>query len=266
MIYKPDFERFLMAIRSFELREFFHLAFIRHLATRLSGRSYAVKGGIGLRFFHRSPRLSQDMDVDIVSGVRLKTLQHAVDSVLEGQAFAASLRTQGITRIEASKPKQTETTQRWKATLFVGAGEPLSTKIEFSRRLDRIVCSTGMPDAELLRHYRMTPFAAQFYDGTAMAAQKIAALASPSRYALRDLFDLHHLLRVVLVKPEEAAKLIEMRSVESAADKIRGFTFGDFKEQVLPYLPGDLIDLYRGEDAFVRQKDEVEKTLMEILK
>src|SRR3989338_4170190 len=92
-----------MAIRSFELREFFHLALLRHLASRLSGRSYAVKGGLCLRFFHRSPRLSQDMDLDIVSNVQLKTLQNAVDSVLQGRALAASLLPQGIERIEASK-------------------------------------------------------------------------------------------------------------------------------------------------------------------
>ena len=254
-----------MTTRSFELREFFHLALLRHLAARLSGRSYAVKGGICLRFFHRSPRLSQDLDVDIVSNVRLKTLQNAVDSVLESQAFASALLRQGITRIAASKPKQTETTQRWKAALYAGAGEPLSTKIEFSRRNDRISCSTGMPDAELLGHYRMTPFAAQFYDGAAMAAQKIAALSSPSRYAVRDLFDLHHLLRVVLVKPDDAVKLLETRTLESAADKVASFTFGDFKEQVLPYLSGDLMDLYRKEGAFERQKSEVEQALMEML-
>ena len=255
-----------MATRSFELREFFHLALLRHLATRLSGRSYAVKGGICLRFFHRSPRLSQDMDVDIVSNVGVKTLQNAVDSILSGNPFAASLLPQGITRIEASKPKQTETTQRWKVALFSGSSEPLPTKIEFSRRHERINCSTGMPDAELLRHYRMTPFAAQFYAGSAAAAQKIAALASPSRYALRDLFDLHHLLNVVLVEGTQAAKLVEKKTLESAADKVGSFTFGDFKEQVLPYLSGDLIDLYRSENAFERQKTEVETALMEMLK
>jgi len=255
-----------MATRSFELREFFHLALLRHLATRLSGRSYAVKGGICLRFFHRSPRLSQDMDVDVVANVRLKTLQNAVDSVLEGQAFAAALLPQGITRVAASKPKQTETTQRWKVALHAGEGEPLSTKIEFSRRQHRIICATGMPDAELLRHYRMTPFAAQFYVAPAMAAQKIAALASSSRYALRDLFDLHHLLRVALVKPDDAAKLVDEKTLEGAADKVGRFTFGDFKEQVLPYLTGELIEMYRKEDAFERQKSEVEQALVEMLK
>ncbi|OGR88462.1 MAG: hypothetical protein A3J74_01255 [Elusimicrobia bacterium RIFCSPHIGHO2_02_FULL_57_9] len=255
-----------MAIRSFELREFFHLALLRHLASRLSGRSYAVKGGLCLRFFHRSPRLSQDMDLDIVSNVQLKTLQNAVDSVLQGRALAASLLPQGIERIEASKPKQTETTQRWKVALFLGARDALPTKVEFSRRHERIGCSTGMPDAELLRHYRMTPFAAQFYDAAALAAQKIAALAAPSRHALRDLFDLHHLLRVGLVKPEDAARLVETNVLESAAGKARSFAFGDFKEQVLPFLSGELIDFYRRPDAFERQKSEVEAMFAEMLK
>lgn len=253
-----------MATRSFELREFFHLALLRHLAARLSGRSYAVKGGVCLRFFHRSPRLSQDMDVDIVSDVRLRTLQNAVDSILQSRAFAASLLPQGITRLEAGKPKQTETTQRWKVALFAGPGEPLPAKIEFSRRRERIRCSTGVPDAELLRHYRMTPFAARFYDAAAMASQKIAALASPSRYALRDLFDLHHLLRVVLVKTEGAAEWVGAKTLESAADKVGSFTLSDFREQVLPYLSGDLIDLYRSADAFERQKAEVEQALLEM--
>ncbi len=255
----------MTATRPFELREFFHLALLRHLSARLSGRCYAVKGGICLRFFHRSARLSQDMDLDIVSKVRVKTLQNAVDSILEGAAFASALSPQGITRVAASKPKQTETTQLWKVALFVGEGEPLATKVEFSRRHQRIICATGMPEAELLRHYRMTPFAAQFYDASAMSAQKIAALASASRYALRDLFDLHHLLRLVLVRPEDVAPLVETKVLESAVDKVGRFTFGDFKEQVLPYLSGELIDLYRKEDAFERQKEEVEQALMEML-
>ena len=109
----------------------------------------------------------------------------------------------------------------------------------------------------------MTPFAVYFYDGAAMAAQKIAALASPSRYALRDLFDLHHLLRVVLVKPEDAAGLVERKTLESAAEKVGRFTFSDFKEQVVPYLSGESIDLYRQIDAFERQKAEVEQALLE---
>ncbi|MBI5883673.1 MAG: nucleotidyl transferase AbiEii/AbiGii toxin family protein [Elusimicrobia bacterium] len=243
------------------------MTLLRHLHARLSGRrAYAVKGGICLRFFHRSPRLSQDMDLDVAPEIPIHELQDAMDSILGGRAFIASLLPQGITRIEVRKPKQTETTQRWKVSLFLGAGEPLPTKIEFSRRNDSINYAAAMPDAELLWRYRVTPFAARFYDPPTMTVQKLGALAAPSRYAVRDLFDIHHLLRVVLVKPQDIAGLVNQKTVESATDKINDFTYADFKEQVLPYLSGELMDLFRNAQAFTRQKAEVEQALLEMLR
>ena len=122
-----------------------------------------------------------------------------------------------------------------------------------------------MPDAELLWRYRVTPFAARFYDPTTMAVQKLGALAAPSRCAVRDLFDIHHLLRTALVKPQDIAGLVDQKTVASAADKVDRFTYGDFKEQVLPYLSGGLMDLYRDAQAFTRQKAEVEQALLEML-
>lgn len=255
-----------MPTPSFELRELFHLALLRHLGARLSGRSYAVKGGICLRFFHRSPRLSQDMDLDIVSQVRVETLRNAVDSVIHGRALLASLMPAGVSRLAATKPKQTETTQRWKVSLTMADGESLPTKVEFSRRREKIAHATGVPDAELLRHYKMPPFAAQFYDAPSMAAQKIAALAAPARNAPRDLFDLNHLFFTVGVKPGDVSERVDPKAVEAAADKASGFTFRDFKEQVLPYLPGEMIDLYRDPAVFARQKEEVERTLIGMMR
>ncbi|MBI4676085.1 MAG: nucleotidyl transferase AbiEii/AbiGii toxin family protein [Elusimicrobia bacterium] len=255
-----------MPTRSFELREFFHLALLRHLHARLSSRcAYAVKGGICLRFFHRSPRLSQDMDLDVASGFPVLKLQEAVDSILGGRAFASALLQQGITGLKVRKPKQTETTQRWKVSLFLGAGEPVPTKVEFSRRHGGIDSAAAVPDAELLWRYRTAPFAARFYDGTAMAVHKLAALAAPSRCAVRDLFDIHHLLSVVLVKPRDVAGLVDPDTVAGAADKVGRFTYGDFKEQVLPYLSERMMDLYRRAEIFERQKAEVEQALLEML-
>lgn len=255
-----------MPTKSFELRELFHLTLLRHLGTRLSGRSYAVKGGICLRFFHRSARLSEDMDLDIVSNVRVETLKNAVDSVIDGRAFLASLMPAGITRLSATKPKQTETTQRWKVSLVSAGDESLPVKVEFSRRRDKIAYSTGVPDAGLLHQYKMPPFAAQFYDAPSMAAQKTVALASPARNALRDLFDLHHLFFTVGVKPGKLAELVDPAAVEAAAHKVGGFTFQDFKGQVLPYLSGELIDLYRDSSVFKKQKEDVERVLIGMLK
>jgi hypothetical protein len=205
------------------------------------------------------------MDLDIVSSVRVETLCNAVDSVLTGRALLASLMPAGIVRLSSSRPKQTETTQRWKVGLVLAGGESLPTKVEFSRRKDKIDYSVGIPDPDLLRRYRMPPFAAQYYDATAMAAQKTAALASPARNALRDLFDLHHLLFIVGVKPAELSKRADPAEIEAAADKVGRFTFLDFKEQVLPYLPDELIGLHHDPVVFEKQKEEVERALLEIL-
>src|SRR5688500_3536617 len=119
----------------FRVRELFHLFVLRQLGGRLSNRPYAVKGGICLRFFHRSPRLSEDMDFDVTSQIPVKTLEGNVDAILSGNALAASLHRYGVQGIELSKPKQTETTQRWKIGLRTTGRGRLATRIEFSRRL-----------------------------------------------------------------------------------------------------------------------------------
>jgi len=251
--------------QSIELTELFHLSLLQQISRRLSGRPYAVKGGIYLRLFHRSPRLSQDMDLDVAPQVRSKTLQNAVDSILEGRPLLAALVPRGVIRLRSTKPKQTETTQRWKISLDLGGGVALPTRVEFSRRRGDIPASSGIPDAALLIRHRMTPFAARFYDSIPMAAQKISALAAPSRYAVRDLFDLHHLLRAVLVKPEEITAYVRLEQLERATEKTRLFTHEDFKEQVLPYLDETLAVHYSDSGAFGRLKEEVEEALNSVL-
>ena len=89
---------------SFELREVFHLGLLHHLGLRLAGRDYAVKGGVCLRFFHRSPRFSEDMDLDVSPKVRQKTLEDAMDAVLESRSFTGSLIPRGIARLHVRKP------------------------------------------------------------------------------------------------------------------------------------------------------------------
>jgi len=247
---------------SFELREFFHLSFLRHLSLRLHGRAYAVKGGICLRFFHRSPRFSQDMDLDVSPQIGVKTVQNAVDSILQSRSFLASLIPYGVARVQVVKPKQTETTQRWKAGLVLSAQTTLPTKIELSRRQGKVSYVSGVPDAELLNFYKTAPFAAQFYDAIRMTAHKISALASLSRTAARDLFDLHHLLYALLVKREDVVKIIDQGAVERAADKTGGFTHRDFKEQVVPYLTETMMALYEQPEAFEKLKEEVEQALI----
>lgn len=254
-----------MANKPFELREFFHLELLRHLAQRLSGRAYAVKGGICLRFFHRSQRLSEDMDLDVASRIPVKTVQNAVDSILESRSFLAALIPARITAINSSKPKQTETVQRWKVSLRLGSDISIPTKIEFSRRQGAVSHQTGSPDPKILEAYKMAPFAAQFYGTVTMCAQKILALASPSRHAVRDLFDLQHLFQTFSVDAGELKKKVEPKLIEQAAEKLKAFSRMDFKEQVLPYLTSDLIALYDRPTVFPQMKEQVEAKLIELL-
>jgi predicted nucleotidyltransferase component of viral defense system len=253
-----------MANKSFDLREFFHLTFLRHLSHRLSGRAYAVKGGICMRFFHGSPRLSEDMDLDIIDHMPVRTLQNAVDTVLASQPLLTNLIAGGITGISSTKPKQTETTQRWKVQLQF-QGDKLQTKIEFSRRKTVIQYGKGVPNPELLSQYKAPQFAAQFYSSAQMVSQKTIALAASTRNAVRDLFDLHHLLLAVGVDIKTVTQEIKKETIEAAIEKIESFSFKDFNEQVRPYLTAELVAAYEESPAFDRMKEETSDKLFGLL-
>lgn len=246
---------------SYGVREHFHLLFLRHLAGRLAGRPYSLKGGVCLRFFHRSQRLSEDIDFDIGPQVPTGTLAKAIDSLLEARSFRASLLSAGITGFKASKPKQTETVQRWKIGLALEGGHNLPTKLEFSRRSRIIPFICGIPDPEIREHHKVPPFSAQYYNAATVARKKIEALASTSRNAVRDLFDLYHLVKEMRVDLIQVAKSIPEREVQKAVDKFRNFSFRDFQEQVLPFLPSSMIAYFALRGSFDDMKSQMEHSL-----
>lgn len=224
-----------MRLDPFTAREFFHIAALRHLAARLGGRAWALKGGVCLRLFHGSARLSEDMDLDVDPGVRRATLEKGVDAVLGSPALRADLVRAGLSVVRAAKPKQTETTQRWKVELAL-AGEPVQTKVEFSRRRETPPAESAAPSPTLLDLYGVTQFAARHYGAAEMAVQKAAALAADNRTAVRDLYDLDLLWsrRPGDVGPALAAVPGALR--EAAAAKSETFAWRDFQGEVLPYL------------------------------
>jgi hypothetical protein len=79
-------------------------------------------------------RHSEDIDFDVAT-VAKATLSKKVDDLLVSPVVTAPLKTQGLVLVDPSKPKQTETTQRWKVGLRDEAsGTVTRTRIEFSRR------------------------------------------------------------------------------------------------------------------------------------
>lgn len=222
------------AITPIRFVEQFHLLFLVQLSRRVDKTRFVVKGGCNLRFFHRSIRYSEDMDLDL-GGVEAHVLRAKVREIFASRPFAQILEARALRIDHVTEHKQTDTTQRWKLALRIeGAAVPLPTKIEFSRRgLDEGV-AFGSVDANVARAYQLPPLMVSHYDGATAFAQKVGALAGRRETQARDVFDLHHLLAT-----GGAAGAVERdpRVAERASANAMTIDFGMFKSQVLAYLP-----------------------------
>jgi len=223
-----------------QLREVFHIEFLRHLGRAVKAQNYAVKGGVNLRLFFRSFRYSEDMDLD-VSGIGVFQLKEAVIKIIGSKVFRDNLKPFGITEIIApdmSKAKQTETTQRFKIHLISSSGEDLFTKVEFSRRGFAGKTIVGAVDDAVLRAYRLAPLLAPHYNSHSSAAQKICALAGRAALQARDIFDLYILSsqytagkgRIDILKPDLFSK---------AHDRVFEVGFEQFRDMVVSYLSAE---------------------------
>src|SRR5476649_1956001 len=96
-----------------EAVERFHLVFLRHFATVISPGTICLKGGVNLRLYHNSPRLSEDIDFD-ARVVGAEVLKKNVSKVLGSRPLLTELAAAGISLSEIKPSKQTGTVQRWK--------------------------------------------------------------------------------------------------------------------------------------------------------
>ena len=212
--------------------EQFHLLFLDQLGRKLDKGHYALKGGCNLRFYLRSIRYSEDIDLDVQS-TPVDVLRDRVEQILKGVSLARILEARGLAIAQCSAPKQTETTQRWKLTLTArGSALPLHTKIEFSRPGEGDPVAFGPVDSLLIREYQLTPILASHYTPEAAFRQKINALIHRSQTQARDIFDLDHLLRSG-VSTQGMALPPQWQEAQQNALAI---SFDVFKSQVLSFL------------------------------
>ncbi len=225
-----------------EVIEFFHLAFLQVLPARLDQAHYVVKGGANLRYFFESLRYSEDVDLDAVS-IEPWKLEAKVDQVLASPAMRLLLRADGLALESVTKPKQTDTTQRWKPSIMVnGRRETVRTRIEFSHRAaDPRRILEPVPD-RVVATYALRPPTMLHYTADAAIEQKIGALALRSETQARDVFDLELLLR----RHREAIRSMQMEphSVQTAAERVFELPFDAFRDQVLPFLDPEIAELY----------------------
>ncbi len=240
-----------------QITELFHLAFLDVLSRRLDPARYVLKGGVNLRYFFGSQRYSEDIDLD-VNGVEPWGLEDKVDGVLDSGAMKALLRVGGLGIAEFSKPKQTKTTRRWKVALEVsGRSELVRTKIEFSNRNgEQRYCLEAVP-SRIAAPYALRSPSVQHYTEDAPAEQKAKALAGRSETQARDVFDLDLLLRR---KPLSVGSL-DSQVLSDAADRALQLPFAAFRDQVLPFLDPDVVELYDTEEAWEQMQTFVAEKL-----
>jgi predicted nucleotidyltransferase component of viral defense system len=230
----------MFELRDAQVVELFHLAFLQVLQARLDQARYVLKGGANLRYFFDSVRYSEDIDLDI-DGVAPWTLTEKVDAILDSATIEAVLRSGGLAVEHFSKPKQTDTTRRWKVAIAVtGRRESVRTKIELSHRNgERRQVLEPVP-GRIVAPYALRAPTLQHYTADAATEQKIRALAGRSETQARDVFDLDLLLR----RQPLAGGTIEPQILEQAAERGLELPFDAFRDQVLPFLDPEVLELY----------------------
>lgn len=240
--------------------ELFHLVLLDMLGRKVDKKHYALKGGSNLRFFFRSFRYSEDMDLDVSTALLKDKLQDTISRILESKTIEQILDVKGIKIQYKSSPKQTDTTQRWKFAISVpGSSILLRTKIEFSRRGKISGLGFDSVDANLIRTYELAPILASHYKLEDAYIQKVVALATRGEIQARDVFDIHLLLSSGVdsaVVRDKAAKY-----VEKARDNTWAVSYDMFQSHVISYLHPEYQAQYSSPELW----DKIVLTVVEAL-
>lgn len=240
-----------MTYNQLQLREIFHLEFLRWLSRKAKPRNYVLKGGVNLRFFFNSFRYSEDMDLDAF-GIDKSALSEAVMYILRARLFGDNLRPFGIERIvppNMAKAKQTETTQRFKVHLITSAGENLFTKVEFSRRGFKGDMLIQAVVDSILRAYKLPPLLIPHYDIHSAVMQKIDALSSRPVVQARDIFDIY-ILSSQYSSDKGLGIKIDNTKLIKACENIFDVNFHEFRDKVVSYLAVEDQAVYNNEPAW----------------
>lgn len=248
-----------------ELREVFHFCFLEQLLKISDPNIYILKGGVNLRFYFKSPRYSEDMDIDVLAG-NVETLKKNGYKILHDDSFIRKLKTYGIQNLlinDPSKAKQTETTQRFRFRIVNQSGDQLATKIEFSRRnkeskyysheLERI-------DTEIGEKYHRLSYLAQHYDANTAILQKIEALAGRKEVQARDAFDIF-ILDIGGHTKNFCSKSISKEILAKAQEALLSISYQDYEGKVLEFLTLEDREDFTGQTIWA----EIQKRVMSLI-
>lgn len=220
---------------------------------------FILKGGTNLRFFFRSPRYSEDMDIDVLGG-SVATLKKNGYKILESAVLRRSLRSFGITEIlvsdsDSDKAKHTTTTQQFRLQLLTETNEKLPTKIEFSRRNEGKAFVRQNIDDSIVFPYRQISFPCQHYPASVAAEQKLEALTNRTAVQARDVFDLYIL--GLGGHDLSATRNIDPEIRDRALEQLFLLDFESYSGQVLSFLEQEFLDRFGTPEAWAEMHEFV---------
>jgi len=222
-------------------RELVHLLILQELGAVRRGGGVVVKGGVNLRLFFRSPRYSEDMDLDGAADGSTDIRTH-IARLFDDRGFTRRLHAFGIRGLDPGEGpnKDTETTFRYKFGVIGGGGVRYPTRVEVSFRAhhpaDEDAAET--PARTILEVYGLHDFEVRHYALDAAVRQKIQALAGRREAQARDVFDL-----CVLVPGAPAGPLLDFLAetvpsdhLEEARARALAISYDEYRGQVIEFL------------------------------
>lgn len=227
-----------------QMLEFLEAKMLKSIFEQAINGRLVLKGGLAMRLVYKSARSTQDIDLNadntLSTEALIKSMKKAITSTLQ------ELKTAGlILDGKFSIPKQTDTVCRWKINCTLRNKEPLSFKIEVSRRA-RIENSSVQELSKAVTYESLTVPSAliEVLSREYLVTSKIAALLADNRSKTRDLFDLFIMIEAGAAPGQELNKWATQAFPENSPEAIKektwrhvdALTFQQAKDEMLSVL------------------------------
>lgn len=252
-------------------REAVHLMILHELAAIRGSETVIVKGGVNLRLFFKSPRYSEDIDLDGAPEAS-EDIRACIKGIFKDRGLTKKLQRIGIRGLDPGQGpnKDTGTTFRYKFGLILPGDVRHPTKVEVSFRSkysdDRSVLEA--PDEAFFAPYGLDPVKVRRYVREAAVRQKIDALGGRREAQARDVFDLHLLVGAA---PSDAtlaflAEGLKGERLEEALKRAFTITYKEYEGQVVEFLADDARSRYGTENAWDEIRLKVAVLVEEVIK
>lgn len=234
-----------------QIVEGFHLALLTVLGDRGGRDAFVLKGGASLRFFLKSIRYSDDVDIDVPTMDQWRFTDR-IKAAVEGETLVRLLALLGTTMSQGYRKDASATKEDWSFELVhTDVPLPVRTRLEVSYRGYDYPADSWFPDKpanEVMAPYARAlraPVITRYRIPVAMS-QKVRALYGRKETQPRDVFDLDFLFGGWPDRPTD----LEEAEIGTAIDRVFEIGYGEYVSKVVTMLDPALASLYEAEETW----------------